>query len=227
MSSPLTAPTPRRGFLARLGVLSLAASGLVPLPLAGAVRRAAGPDPDPSDKWLQDLTGKHRQIFDMPKPTQGVGLLHIRNYIDTYRTAYHAPAKEVNAIGTLYGMSLPMGFTDAMWAKYPFGQATDSKDAGGQPLTRNMFFRPQQGDPFAFGFLDSSIEALQKQNVRFIMCNNALSFWVQQLASKGLGTPEAIRAELVANTLPGIVLVPAMVVAINRAQEHGFSYMYV
>jgi hypothetical protein len=32
---------------------------------------------------------------------------------------------------------------------------------------------------------------------------------------------------LLANALPGIELVPAMVIAFNLAQEHGISYMYL
>ena len=36
-----------------------------------------------------------------------------------------------------------------------------------------------------------------------------------------------LRKEFEANVLPGVYLVPAMVVAINQAQKNGCSYMYV
>ena len=36
-----------------------------------------------------------------------------------------------------------------------------------------------------------------------------------------------LRKEFDANILPGVYLVPAMVVAINQAQTHGCTYMYV
>lgn len=42
-----------------------------------------------------------------------------------------------------------------------------------------------------------------------------------------MGPAAAIRNELEANMLPGIIIVPAMVVAINRAQDRGFTYMYL
>jgi len=36
-----------------------------------------------------------------------------------------------------------------------------------------------------------------------------------------------VKQEFEANMLPGVFLVPAMVVAINQAQMHGCSYMYL
>jgi hypothetical protein len=37
----------------------------------------------------------------------------------------------------------------------------------------------------------------------------------------------ALRKDFEANMLPGIFLVPAMVVAVNQAQKHGCTYMYL
>jgi intracellular sulfur oxidation DsrE/DsrF family protein len=225
--------TDRRGFVGRVtAAVALGAAGLTNA-LEATTRTAASPSSgrvqgqvSASDAWVEGLKGKHKQIFDMADPEDGVGLLHVRNYLVTYKDAYHAAPADVNAVTTLYGKTVPLGFPDAMWAKYKFGAALGIKDAKtNTPTERNFFFRPQQGDNFAFGLFDSSIENLQKQGVVFILCNNALNFWVGRLAAGGMGTAEAIRADLLANMLPGVVLVPAMVIAINRAQEHGLSYM--
>lgn len=224
-----TAVPPRRGFLARVGaVAALGVTGALPFDLTRAAHHLAGPDPDATDKWLVNMKGKHRQLFDMPHPSEGVPLLHIRNFLMTYHDAYGMADKDINAIGTLYGKTVPLAFQDSMWGKYKLGESLHLTDAAtNAPLARNMFAHPQQGDAFAFGVFDASIEALQKRGVLFLLCNNALGFWVGQLAKGGMGTAEAIRADLLANLLPGVVLVPAMVVAINKAQEHGFSYMYL
>jgi hypothetical protein len=37
----------------------------------------------------------------------------------------------------------------------------------------------------------------------------------------------ALRQEFEANMLPGVFLVPAMVVAVSQAQTHGCTYMYL
>jgi intracellular sulfur oxidation DsrE/DsrF family protein len=68
------------------------------------------------------------------------------------------------------------------------------------------------------------IENLQKMGTKFIMCNNALGLWVLELEARGKGTAAAIDAELRANLLPGVTIVPAMVIAIEKAQEAGMAY---
>jgi intracellular sulfur oxidation DsrE/DsrF family protein len=219
-------PSHRREFLGQMGAaVGLGLVARLPAPLAAA--SASNPDPvDRADKWLDTLKGKHRQLFDMPLPEDGLGLLHIRNFLATYREAYGVPEKELNAVGTLYGKTIPLGFTDEMWVKYKFGAALNITDVKtNAPLERNMFAHPQAGDPLAFGFLDSSVEALQAKGALFILCNNALNFWVGRLSAGGMGAAADIRADLLAHLLPKIVIVPAMVVAINKAQERGISYM--
>src|SRR5258708_36625917 len=88
-----------------------------------------------------------------------------------------------------------------------------------------MFYRPEEGDNFAYGFMDSGMEALQKRGATCILCNNAWTIWSGMLA-KGMGmTGEAVKADLAANMLPGVTVVPAMVIAIGKAQEHALAYM--
>jgi hypothetical protein len=228
--SPFEIPrASRRGFVGTTAA-ALAVSLTAGLPRwVGAAAPPASPGGDPgtpSDEWLKRVTGKHRQIFDMKTHEDGVGLLHVRNYLNAWRDSYRLADKDVTAVATLYGMGLPMGFDDAMWAKYPFGEAmkvTDPKT--GAPAKRNLFYRPQPGDTMAFGFLDSSIDQLAGRGAIFIMCNNALGFWTMQLEKGGAGKAADLRAELVQHLLPGVSLVPAMVAAINQAQEHGCAYM--
>jgi intracellular sulfur oxidation DsrE/DsrF family protein len=218
------APSPRRDFLGRVGAafgLTLAA-GLPRTVVAEPVPEASAQGAD----WLSGLKGKHRQLFDMPEPADGFGLLHIRNYLNTWRDAFGMKDSEINAVGTFYGKATVMGFTDDMWAKYKFGAVLNITDATTKaPLDRNMFYRPQQGDNFAFGFFDASIEALQARGVLFILCNNALHFWAMRLSAAGMGSADDIAKDLLAHVLPKVVVVPGMVVAINQAQEAHISYM--
>ena len=69
-----------------------------------------------------------------------------------------------------------------------------------------------------------SLENLQKLGTTVIMCNNAFMAWVGFLAGKGLGTAADIEKELRANLVPGAVTVPAMVIAIEKAQGKGIAY---
>ena len=229
--------TPRRGFIGRI-VGAAAAAGL-PLTKLSTVAQAqqAGPD-----DWIKEVKGTNRCLFDCPKHANGFGLLHILNYLSTYSAAYKTGPGQVGAASTFYGMgpgaSIALGFNDAMWAKYGLGEYNGLKDASGKPYMRNAFHRPTKADSHLlaaaiqspnFGLLGDAtagmgIENLQKMGTKFILCANALAGWVLELEVKGKGKAPEIEKDLRANLLPGVTIVPAMVIAIDKAQVAGMSY---
>ncbi|HEY8166548.1 MAG TPA: hypothetical protein VIF83_13425 [Gemmatimonadaceae bacterium] len=224
----------RREFLGRIaaGAVALGLSGSIPRAFAGEIR--LGSDIVPSDKWLTAVTGKHRQIFDMPNHQNGMGLLHVRNYLNTMRDHYHATHPDVTAVVTLYGMTTMLGFNDAMWKKYGVANPIKVMDGSNAPATGNVFFSAPSGAtalslsgaPIPVP-ADSSISSLQQRGAVFILCNNAFNVWMSLLGGGDATKAADLRKEFEANMLPGIYLVPAMVVAINQAQEKGCSYMYL
>lgn len=114
-----------------------------------------------------------------------------------------------------------------MWAKYHLGTALNLTDpATNAPLERNWFAHPQQGDPVADGTPDSSIEALQRSGVVFALCNNALLRWSGRLEKQGLGggTAADIHADLATHALPGVIVVPNVLITMTKAHERGFGY---
>jgi len=74
------------------------------------------------------------------------------------------------------------------------------------------------------GMPEIGIENLQKMGAKFIMCNNALVGWCQELEARGKGKAADIEKDLRANVLPGVTIVPAMVIAIEKAQAAGIRY---
>lgn len=220
----------RREFLGKLaaGAVALGLTGSIPT--AFAAERKTRSDVIPSDKWLTAVTGKHRQLFDMPAHENGMGLLHVRNYLNTLRDTYHATTPDVTAVVSLYGMSTLMGFNDEMWSKYGIGNVLKVMDQNG-PVTSNVFRAAPAGAaslavtgaPIPIPS-DTSITALQQRGAVFILCNNAFNLWMALLGKEKSGD---LRKEFEANMLPGVYLVPAMVVAINQAQTHGCTYMYL
>jgi intracellular sulfur oxidation DsrE/DsrF family protein len=211
---------PRRSFL---GGAAAAALGLAAAPALGAVvHGAARASTGNPDAWLEALTGKHRSIVDMPGFNDGLPQLHILNYLNTYNTAYNVPDRDINVVGTLYGSTTLLAANDAMWAKYRLGELLDVKGADGTPATRN----PWRTEVTALGmtFAAASMEALQRRGVLYIACNNALNFFTGTIAqARGLAAA-TVDADVRANLLPGVVVVPAMVIAIEKAQVHGLAY---
>lgn len=225
--------SPRREFLGKLaaGAVALGLTGSVPTAFAGELKLRS--DVTPSDKWLSALSGKHRQFFDMPNHANGMGLLHVRNYLNTLRDTYNAKHPDVTAVAGLYGMTTMLGFNDAMWEKYGLANPLKVMDASNAPAKVNVFYKAPagaqalsvSGAPIPIP-ADSSISALQQRGAVFILCNNAFNVWMGLLGGGGEKTA-ALRKEFEANMLPGVYLVPAMVVAINQAQTHGCTYMYL
>jgi len=211
--------TDRRAFLTAVTALG-----------AGAVLRTDDTmpllrPPATSDTWLDQLKGKHRQLFDAPDPDGGTVLRHARGYLDVWRDAYEVPERDVSLIVTLYGRTTPFGVQDAMWVKYKLGEALSLTDpTTNAALVRNWFAHPQPGDPVADGSPESSIEALQRRGVVFLLCNNALQRWSARLEKAGMGAAGDVHADLTAHALPGVTIVPNVLIAMTKAHERGFSY---
>ncbi|HVF39565.1 MAG TPA: hypothetical protein VM939_06660 [Gemmatimonadaceae bacterium] len=205
---------PRRRFLGRLaGTLAALTTGL---PVAA---RADSDTVDVAehDAWMKSLKGKHKQFFhDLTIRDQA--MLMANNYLDAYTEAFGAKAGEANAVIGIHGPALSMGFNDAAWAKYGFGKMyTITDPATKEPAVRNLY---------ATGG-NLSIDTLQKRGVVFLMCNTALRLRSRGIAAERNESHETVYADLKASLLPGMILVPAMVVAINRAQEKGYTYIRV
>lgn len=226
----------RRGFLGRL-FGGAAAAGLSLVGGGPASAQSTGPD-----AWLSEVKGTHRSLFDFPQHKNGVPLLHILNYVNTYAGAYKTSAGQVGAVGTFYSIgtqsSIALGFNDAMWAKYGLGEYLGLKDSAGRPYTRNVFHRPTKDDfhlliqamqtptipMFAEAMPAIGIESLQKMGTKFLLCANALGAWANELEVRGKGKAADIEKDLRANLLPGVTIVPAMVIAIEKAQAAGIRY---
>ena len=229
--------TNRRGFLG--GLLGAVAAAGVPMLETKAAAAVAEPG---ADDWLKEVKGTHRCLFDFPQHKNGMPLLHILNYINTYSTAYKTSPGQVGAVGTFYSAgpqsSISLAFNDAMWAKYGLGAYLGLKDSTGKPYTRNVFNQPTTDDlHLVMQSIDSpmipalasampalGIESLQKMGAKFLLCANALGIWCLELEARGKGKMADIDKDLRANVLPGVTIVPAMVIAIDKAQEAGIKY---
>ena len=230
------APADRRSFLG--GMFSAAAAA----GLAMSATPAAAAKESAADEWIKEVRGTHRCLFDFPQHKNGFPLLHILNYLNTYAAAYKTGPGEVGAVGTFYSVgsqaSIPLAFNDSIWAKYEIGAYTGLKDAAGKPYTYNVFNRPTPKDlhlllqaidaPMIPALADAmpaiGIESLQKMGAKFVLCANALGIWCLELEARGKGKAQDIDQALRANLLPGVTIVPAMVIAIDKAQEAGIKY---
>lgn len=247
--TPPPAPLPpsstgRRGFLARLSAAG--AAFVAGAPAAAHAVRPLEPD-DAPEPWLRALQGKHRQLFHSHDKMDATVLWQARTFIDLYRESYGLAADRVNVVVAAHGQTGGMLLNDAMWGKYELGKmykvnmldpspappapapAAPADPAAAParppriPATRNVYHAPRAGDPVD---ARTSVDALMALGATFLLCNNALKQFANYTARKSGLSVEAAHRELTDNLIPGTVLVPTMLIAINRAQEHGCSYLY-
>jgi hypothetical protein len=173
--------------------------------------------------WLDQLTAKHKQIFDVSAYADGGGLFYAKNYFNAHRDAFGTTYPDVQAVLGIHGDAYPIVFSDAIWAKYDLGRRVKARDPRtGKPALRNVLWQPREGEEM----YEYSVNALQPRGAKFILCNNVLRFVARTLAQESRATYDATRAELIAGLLPNVTVVPAIVVALGLAQERGCSYVY-
>ena len=184
-----------------------------------AAQTPARPDGGFDLTWIDQLKGKHKQVYDFgslelsvdPRP-----LRFGRNFLDTFRDVYKLEFPNINTAVGISGPAFPMNASDRLWEKYRLGERSKIIDPmTKQPAVRNIFL---DGG-------DVSVKAMQARGTVFWQCNVALGNIVQQLADAAHMPVAEVRADVIAGLNPGVRLVPSHVMALGLVQERGFTYM--
>jgi len=205
----------RRIFVTRLAALAGATALLPDVSFAGA-SLSPGDEPEP---WLTALAGKHRQLFHS-HDKWSKGIEYAKRFKETYPKEYGVNPSDVDSVLAAHGKTGAITYVDAAWEKYAFGEMFDVKDPKtDKPATRNVFFAGDDQDPGVREALAAGVVVLS--------CRTALRGMAHELAAKNkFGSEENIERDLTASLIPGVVLVPVMVIAIGRAQEQHCTYLY-
>jgi hypothetical protein len=230
----------RRAFVAGAATVAALASPA----LAGADTPVASPAPASAPgtfdtvpytfdvagfKAVLDRPFAHRQLVSAMSYAQATDTLAfmsntLRAYADPI--GFNAGPKSVHVAAVFYhGASALLAVDDAMYAKYPLAAIVappaDAAKTSDVPAPRS--------NPHAAAFRD----LVTTSGASFFICNNALSGLAGAIAKK-LADPGtavtrdqvvAVHVDLVAHFLPGTLLVPAGVAAINAAQEARFTLL--
>jgi intracellular sulfur oxidation DsrE/DsrF family protein len=220
--------TARRSFLGRLlaGGTALTLIGAGPRGVA-AEEIPVGQDAAPGDDWMRELTAKHRVAFDWSAHKNGKPLSQGKNYLDAWRDAFKVTERDVNLVFGVHGDAIPVVLGDALWSRYKIGEQYEVVDGATKlPAVRNVF---TGANAVAGGLVaaDESVESLQRRGARFVVCRNTVAGATKKLAAAGLGAPDEIRAAILGGLLPGVILVPAMLVTLTQLQERGVRYLKV
>jgi hypothetical protein len=208
----------RRSFISALASVASGAAFHASAAEAAA-QTAGGVTPNWDLRWLDELRGKHKQLYDLGTFNLGADqapLRYTRNFLDTFRDVYSLESPDINTLVGVSGPAFALNASDRLWEKYALGERSKIIDpATMKPAVRNIILDGS----------NVSIKALQARGTVFWQCNVALGVVAQQLADAFRMPVADVRADLVAGLNPGVRLVPSHVMALALAQERGFTYM--
>lgn len=215
-----------RNLLGSIGIGAIAVTSGSP---ANAERASSwSPAREPQDNWLDEIGGRHRQVFDTIS-ADGVGraLTFTHTFYAANKEAYGIEAKNLAVVIILRAGSTGFGFNDKIWSKYSAGLAKRYKVT--DPITKsapviNIYSAADRAASLPTNGL--TLEALAGMGGRFAICSVASRKLAAALAADVGGSADAIYSELVTNTIANARMAPAGIVALNRAQEHHYALCY-
>jgi len=223
---------PRRSFLTRLN------TGLASLAATAGVAMAAKKAPEASrwqparhekDDWLDENAAKHRLLFDSINfDGLGEALAFASNIFVTNELDYGMKDHDLAVVVVLRHRSALFGYNDAMWAKY--GEPMAKRARLEDPKTKqapvlNIYNAAAYGDVLMSRGI--TLSGLAAKGVQFAVCNMSTHAFADVIAKAVGGKGDDIYNELKANLIQNARLVPAGIVAVNRAQERGYTLMSV
>ena len=217
----------RRAMLSGLGA---AAAAFAVEASTAAAQTPAGrfqPARHAQDAWLDAIAGKHRTFIDAATPRgAGEAVLYANNLYESNKAGYSLPETDIVVVACFRHFATPFAYTDAIWAKYgkQFSMMLEFTD----PKTKQA---PATNLLNAAGYgmqltnLGNTIDSVTRRGTRFAVCDMATHFFAGEVAMMTKRNADAIYKELVANRIPNSYMVAAGVLAVNRAQEYGFTLL--
>jgi intracellular sulfur oxidation DsrE/DsrF family protein len=235
--------------LTRRSFVSRVAAGLAALSVVGeGIQAAHAQLVWKSSQWkladFQKLAADPasvKQVVEAKQINDGVFLNSIKNSLNGLSFGFGVPKEKIKIVAALHGPANMINFDDFIWNKYRIGEwlkVTD--DATGKPAVRNIFYpatHPLDAASYAkdpsdrdSAYQDTSVEALQARGVQFLSCHTASEEQARGLIARDKLTqqPEKVVEELLAHTVPGVLVVASMVAAIALLQAQGhYTYLAV
>jgi hypothetical protein len=178
------------------------------------------------DGWLDAVAGRHRTFIDASTANgAGEAMLYANNLYVANKSGYSLPERDIAVVVCLRHFATAFAFKDAIWAKY--GKLLSGMLQFTDPKTKEApstnVFNADYG--MALSNFGNTIDSVVKRGTQFAVCDMATHFFAGQLAMLSGGNADAVYKELVANTIPNSHMVAAGVVAVNRAQEYGYTLL--
>jgi intracellular sulfur oxidation DsrE/DsrF family protein len=218
----------RRLFLARLGTgAGVVGASLMSSPSAeaqSASDAAWRPARHTQDDWYDKIPGVHRFLFDSSTAeSMGWALQFANNYFTANQEAYGLKDSDLAVVIVARHKSTSFAYNDAIWAKYgkQISEQAEFLDPKTKEAPKINVYGPA-GETQQAG----KMEALIKKGVQFAVCQMSTRGIATRIAKANSVEVVSVVKEITENLIGNAHMVPAGILAVNRAQERGYSFIY-
>jgi intracellular sulfur oxidation DsrE/DsrF family protein len=180
-----------------------------------------------------------KQVYDVIQPGEGKFLNNIKNSLNGLHFGFGVPADQIKVVAALHGPANLLNYNDYIWKKYRIGEWLRITDpATRENAERNIFYpaantsdierAPKDPNNEHSLFQAKTIRDLQARGVQFLSCHTAAEEQARILKHQYdlSQSPEEIVRDMLAHTVPGVLVVASMVAAIALLQAEG-HYTYI
>jgi intracellular sulfur oxidation DsrE/DsrF family protein len=224
----IQSPLARRLFLSRLGVgAGLVGASVIGSPAAEAQAATDAPwrpARHTQDDWYDKIPGVHRFLFDSSTAdSMGWALQFASNYFTANQEAYGLKESDLAVVIVARHKSTSFAYTDSIWAKYgkQLSEQADFLDPKTKEPPKINVYGPA-GETAQAG----KMEALIKKGVQFAVCQMSTRGIATRIAKANGLEIDSVVKEIASNLIGNAHMVPAGILAVNRAQERGYSFIY-
>ena len=176
------------------------------------------------DDWYDKIPGVHRFLFDASTgESMGWALQFASNYFTANQVAYGLKESDLAVVIVARHKATSFAYNDAIWAKY--GKTISEQAEFMDPKTKEPpkinVYGPAGETPQA-----GKMEALIKNGVQFAVCSMSTRGIATRIAKANGLEIDGVVKEITANLIGNARMVPAGILAVNRAQERGYSFIY-
>jgi intracellular sulfur oxidation DsrE/DsrF family protein len=219
-------PSARRSFVTAIGA-ALAAVG-VGRGRASAQAASPGafsPMAHPDDSFYDNKPARHRIVIDAADPASLPDALRFSNNLfQAHAQAYGLKDEDLGIIIVIRHGATMFGWDNDIWAKYGevIGKARNVTDPDTKAAPRRNIYRAVEGKEGRGFTIDSQVA----RGVQIAVCGTATRGFSGQIAQATGQKQEDVYNEITARPMPSARFVPAGVLAVSRAQEHGYTLLY-
>jgi intracellular sulfur oxidation DsrE/DsrF family protein len=162
-------------------------------------------------EWPNQLTGKHKAVFDAAGVEGGAGVWRAMMWGKQYQRFLSATPADLSSVVVLRHDAIILAMQQDFWDKYQIGKEKKVLDFNDKPTDKNPAV--------------AILEELIKAGTIALACNMAFADCVNLVKKKENVSEEEARKLAIAQIVPGVILQPSGIFAVVRAQEAGCVYV--